>query len=60
LLYPLLGARNIDLKVLNVSDDKVLFERYGLRIPVIIFADGSEKGWPFTAAQIARILDKNN
>ncbi len=60
LLYPLLDARNIDLKVLNVSDDKELFERYGLRIPVIIFADGSEKGWPFTAAQIARILDKNN
>jgi len=24
---------------------------------VVIFADGSEKGWPFTAAQIARMLD---
>jgi hypothetical protein len=39
-----------------VKDDAALFERYGLRIPVVVFADGSEKGWPFTAAQIARII----
>lgn len=57
MLNPLLEAKNIQLKVLDVSEDRALFEQYGLRIPVVIFADGSEKGWPFTAAQIARLID---
>ena len=56
LIYPLLESKNIQLNELNVKDDVALSERYGLRIPVLIFADGSEKGWPFTAAQIARII----
>jgi predicted DCC family thiol-disulfide oxidoreductase YuxK len=54
ILFPLLEAKNIQLNELNVRDDIALFEQYGLRIPVVIFADGSDKGWPFTAAQIAR------
>ena len=58
MLYPLLASKNIQVNELNVKDDIALFEQYGLRIPVIVFADGSEKGWPFTAAQIARIIDK--
>lgn len=57
MLFPLLEAKNIRLNELNVRDDVALFEQYGLRIPVVIFADGSEKGWPFTAAQIARMID---
>jgi predicted DCC family thiol-disulfide oxidoreductase YuxK len=57
MLFPLLEAKNIRLNELNVRDDIALFEQYGLRIPVVIFADGSEKGWPFTAAQIARMID---
>ena len=57
MLYPLLESKNIHLNELNVRDDVALFERYGLRIPVVVFADGSEKGWPFTAAQIARIIN---
>ena len=57
MLYPLLEANNIQLNELNVKDDAALFEQYGLRIPVVIFADGSEKGWPFTAAQISRVVN---
>jgi predicted DCC family thiol-disulfide oxidoreductase YuxK len=57
MLYPLLESKNIHLNELNVKDDVALFEQYGLRIPVVVFADGSEKGWPFTAAQIARIIN---
>lgn len=57
LLYPLLEAKNIQLNEFNVKDDKALFEQYSLRIPVVIFPDGSEKGWPFTAAQIARNIN---
>jgi hypothetical protein len=54
----LITERQIALEEINVRDDKQLFERYGLQIPVVLFADGSEKGWPFTAAQIARLLDQ--
>jgi predicted DCC family thiol-disulfide oxidoreductase YuxK len=57
ILCPLLEANNIQLNELNVKDDVALFEQYGLRIPVVIFADGSEKGWPFTAAQISRMVN---
>ena len=57
LIYPLLESKNIQLNELNVKDDVALFEQYGLRIPVVIFADGSEKGWPFTAAQISRMVN---
>ncbi len=57
MLYPLLEVKNIQLNELNVRDDAALFEQYGLRIPVVVFADGREKGWPFTTAQIARMID---
>jgi len=57
MLVPLLDAKNIQLNELNVRDDVALFEQYALRIPVVIFEDGSEKGWPFTAAQIARMIN---
>ena len=56
MLKPLLEEKNIQLSVLNVKQDQALFEQYGLRIPVVILEDGSEKGWPFTAAQIRRLL----
>ena len=59
LLAPLLKAKNIDINEQNIRYDKALFEQYSLRIPVIIFSDGSEKGWPFTAAQIAKHINKN-
>ena len=58
LLYPLLETKNIDLNELNVRDDQALFDQYGLRIPVVIFPDGSEKGWPFTAVQISKMINK--
>jgi len=58
LIMPLLEAHNLCLIEQSVADDKQLFALYGLRIPVVIFADGSEKGWPFTAAQIVRMIDK--
>ena len=57
MLYPLLEIKNIQLNELNVRDDAALFEQYGMRIPVVVFADGREKGWPFTTAQIARMID---
>ena len=36
----------------DISGSDVLFERYGVRIPVLRDAGGRELGWPFTAAQL--------
>ncbi|MGB2374970.1 MAG: glutaredoxin family protein [Porticoccaceae bacterium] len=58
ILYPLLEAKNIQLEEQNVAENAVLFDQYGLRIPVVLFPDGSEKGWPFTAGQISRLIGK--
>ena len=41
----------------NIQADAGLQEKYGIRIPVVALANGEEKGWPFTAAQIGRLLD---
>ena len=41
----------------NIQTDAELQEKYGVRIPVVALANGEEKGWPFTAAQIGRLLD---
>ena len=57
ILYPLLSEKGWTLTEVNIQDDKALQEKYGIRIPVVLLPSGEEKGWPFTAAQIARMLD---
>jgi glutaredoxin len=57
LLYPLLAEKGWHLVEIDITSDSALQVQYGLRIPVVVTADGREKGWPFTAAQIARMLD---
>lgn len=56
LLLPVLEQSGLDLKEVNIGSDEVLKERYGLRIPVVLLPNGQEKGWPFTEAQIIRLL----
>ena len=56
LLYPLLEEKGWRLVEIDISSDAALQAQYGTRIPVVVTADGREKGWPFTAAQIARML----
>ena len=56
-LYPLLTGRGLCLVEVNIQTDAELQEKYGVRIPVVALANGEEKGWPFTAAQIGRLLD---
>ena len=41
----------------DIHQDGELKEKYGIRIPVVLLPNGDEKGWPFTAAQIGRMLD---
>jgi len=38
----------------DVSTSDALFERYGVRIPVVRDPDGRELGWPFTAAELRK------
>jgi hypothetical protein len=59
-LYPLLTDRRLRLVEVNIQADSVLQEKYGVRIPVVALANGDEKGWPFTAAQIGRMIDNSN
>ena len=57
ILYPLLTEKGWQLVEVNVQESERLKEKYGIRIPVVALPNGEEKGWPFTAAQIARMLD---
>jgi glutaredoxin len=41
----------------DIAEDEELFEKYGVRIPVLRRDDtGSELGWPFDAAAVERFL----
>lgn len=57
ILYPLLTEKDWELVEVNIQDNESLKEKYGIRIPVVALPNGDEKGWPFTAAQIGRMLD---
>ncbi|TGD73578.1 glutaredoxin family protein [Mangrovimicrobium sediminis] len=37
----------------DISETDELFQRYGVRIPVVQRADGEELGWPFDAVRLA-------
>lgn len=40
----------------DISDSDALFERYGLRIPVLQHPDQRELGWHFSAEQLVAFL----
>jgi glutaredoxin len=40
----------------EIGDDDDLVNRYGTRIPVILFPDESELSWPFNAQDIVKKL----
>jgi hypothetical protein len=40
----------------DIADDDELFERYGVRIPVLLHPDSRELGWPFDAARLRAFL----
>lgn len=56
LLYPVLQEKGWRLHEVNINEDEVLTTKYGIRIPVIVTPDGREKGWPFTAGQVRRLI----
>ncbi|GMU43808.1 MAG: glutaredoxin family protein [Xanthomonadales bacterium] len=40
------------LELVDIDDDPELGVDYGLRVPVLRFADGRELDWPFTTEQL--------
>ncbi len=40
----------------DISESDVLFERYGVRIPVFQHPDGRELNWPFSQVQLREFL----
>lgn len=40
----------------DIANDDALFERYGVRIPVLRHPDARELGWPFDAARLRAFL----
>jgi hypothetical protein len=41
---------------ISITGDAELEQRYGARIPVVAINGVGEKGWPFTAGQIRRMM----
>lgn len=55
LIYPLLPG-DWQLREVDVRRDAELDALYGLRIPVVAVEGGEEKGWPFSAGQVRRLM----
>ena len=54
-ILPVSQALNLKLQEVDIADDTVLAEAYGIRIPVLAF-NGLELGWPFDREQVAAFL----
>lgn len=48
---------DIAFTYVDVADNDALFEKYGMRIPVLHWVDsGAELGWPFDVVAVMRFL----
>lgn len=52
-------ADQVDLHIVEIGDDDVLVEQYGVRIPVLKFRDNSELNWPFNQNDILQKIASN-
>ncbi len=56
LLLPF-AARGLSIAVDDISESDALFDRYGIRIPVLRHLEsGRELDWPFDAQALAELL----
>ena len=55
LLQPWLSA-SLSIEVIDIAEDDVLLERYGISIPVLQREDGECLYWPFDAHTLALFL----
>jgi hypothetical protein len=47
---------SVELEEVDISDSDVLFERYGVTIPVLQHPDARELSWPFSVQQLREFL----
>lgn len=53
---PVLAEEGWQLREVNIRGNAHLEAAYGVRIPVVKTPAGAEKGWPFSAGQVRRLL----
>ncbi len=56
LIAPWEQAQWVEVQVVDVADEPQLFDQYGVRIPVLVAADGAELPWPFDQDRLAEWL----
>jgi hypothetical protein len=49
-----------DFESIWIDDDAELEQRYGTRVPVLRFADGTELDWPFNAEAVQARLESSS
>ena len=55
----ILQQAGVNAAYIDIVGDDELFERYGMRIPVLKRTDnGAELGWPFDVAEMTQFLTK--
>ncbi len=57
ILQSLANSAQLDIVHTEIGDNDELVERYGIRIPVVKFSDGTELGWPFEQSDIEKKLN---
>jgi hypothetical protein len=50
------GGTPFDFDKVDISESDLLFERYGVLIPVLRHPDGRELNWPFSPEQLEQFL----
>ena len=57
LIAPYIQQGSVQLELIDIANSDQLFDRYGIRIPVIQRADTQEElGWPFDDSQLTAFL----
>lgn len=55
-VLPVITGTDWALEEVVITGNEALMAVYGIRIPVVKTSAGVEKGWPFTAGQIKRLV----
>ncbi len=56
LLLSVAERHPLHLHLQEIGDDDELVARYGIRIPVVRFADNTELGWPFSEDELEQLI----
>lgn len=51
------SSGGIEYEKVDISGSDTLFDRYGVRIPVLGHPDGRELGWPFTSTALQAFVN---